>query len=538
MTTAVACQNERKYIDAETQRQHTRAQAQKKISHVYNAEPTVLATRPSTDWRRLYKQLVQSVALFNQDANQWEQFLIQQFTCPVLVDQVQRIKANNETREREKKNENYENEHNMRLHGDSDGNLESDEENPNGQRGGGRVEGVGATEKSTARASEEEIYLSFGSLIKDFLFRHIRMIQPLQLSMYLCMEKRRRPILYSFVSLFDFRDLEFDWALRGFLSSVSWLPPSSKGVDRLIHAFSDTYLEQNPSITHSIASEQPPSHSAQSLTHDWTDRLYILCYSLIMLSTNLYNHSVPSAAKMSQHAFVRMTHDQTGIARSTLGRMYESSVLTPMQWRIKSLSRNGWWLLSTGRNYLLQPIFQRVWVRVCSQGRLAVLDEHPSHHGHKVLHDFALSKERVKGEERKSCGAVGGSSTDADQAISYLNDLHLQPASPAPRQYGGMKGHIDSSVRVEHTLPAIQVPSTAQEGVDFILAHLREGEGQGREVRGTAASAAYEGDANKLAAKFEEGHGKLFPLRLSVSSLHADAQELTLYTVSGKDRDY
>lgn len=96
-------------------------------------------------------------------------------------------------------------------------------------------------------------------------------------------------VLQAFVDYIDFSKLEFDNALREFLSRFR-LPGEAQQIDRIMECFAQRYHANNPGIFHD------------------SDTAYLLAFSLIMLNTDAHNPAIKQ--KMSRKAFVA---NNTGI---------------------------------------------------------------------------------------------------------------------------------------------------------------------------------------------------------------------------------
>lgn len=96
-------------------------------------------------------------------------------------------------------------------------------------------------------------------------------------------------VLQAFVDYIDFSKLEFDNALREFLSRFR-LPGEAQQIDRIMECFAQRYHANNPGIFVD------------------SDTAYLLAFSLIMLNTDAHNPAIKQ--KMSKKAFVA---NNTGI---------------------------------------------------------------------------------------------------------------------------------------------------------------------------------------------------------------------------------
>ncbi|KAL6762063.1 hypothetical protein V8C86DRAFT_3013062 [Haematococcus lacustris] len=91
-------------------------------------------------------------------------------------------------------------------------------------------------------------------------------------------------VMHAYVDNLDFVDVEFDTAIRLFLSGFR-LPGEAQKIDRLMEKFAERYLKCNPTSFKSA------------------DVAYVLAYSVIMLNTDLHNPQVKK--KMSKEAFLK-----------------------------------------------------------------------------------------------------------------------------------------------------------------------------------------------------------------------------------------
>uniref|UniRef100_A0A0D9W1V7 SEC7 domain-containing protein n=1 Tax=Leersia perrieri TaxID=77586 RepID=A0A0D9W1V7_9ORYZ len=92
-------------------------------------------------------------------------------------------------------------------------------------------------------------------------------------------------VLKEFTETFDFTGVILDTALRTYLETFR-LPGESQKIQRILEAFSERFFEQQ--TTEVFATK---------------DAAFILCYSLIMLNTDLHNPQVKK--KMSEEDFIR-----------------------------------------------------------------------------------------------------------------------------------------------------------------------------------------------------------------------------------------
>eukprot|EP00889_Picochlorum_renovo_P003418 jgi/Picre1/30448/NNA_005812.t1 len=91
-------------------------------------------------------------------------------------------------------------------------------------------------------------------------------------------------VMHAYVDDLDFSGLEFDKAIRSFLSGFR-LPGEAQKIDRLMEKFAERYVRCNPDAFKSA------------------DVAYVLAYSVIMLNTDAHNPMVKK--KMSKEDFLR-----------------------------------------------------------------------------------------------------------------------------------------------------------------------------------------------------------------------------------------
>lgn len=80
-------------------------------------------------------------------------------------------------------------------------------------------------------------------------------------------------VLHEYVDMMDFTDMEFDGALRVFLSGFR-LPGEAQKIDRVMEKFAERYCSQNKAVFPSA------------------DMAFILAFSTIMLQTDLHNPAI------------------------------------------------------------------------------------------------------------------------------------------------------------------------------------------------------------------------------------------------------
>ena len=93
-------------------------------------------------------------------------------------------------------------------------------------------------------------------------------------------------VLHEYVHQMDFDGLQFDNAIRHYLSGFR-LPGEAQKIDRILEKFAERYSEQNPNAFPSA------------------DVAFILSFSIIMLNTDLHNPSIKEERKMTKDGFIR-----------------------------------------------------------------------------------------------------------------------------------------------------------------------------------------------------------------------------------------
>ena len=103
-------------------------------------------------------------------------------------------------------------------------------------------------------------------------------------------------VMYSYVDLLEFTDMDFVPALRMFLSGFR-LPGEAQKIDRLMEKYASRYCETN-SGTSVFAS---------------ADTAYVLAYSIIMLATDLHSTKIKRENKMTKEQYtVKIGYNDLG----------------------------------------------------------------------------------------------------------------------------------------------------------------------------------------------------------------------------------
>mmetsp|Transcript_2992 Transcript_2992/g.4104 ORF Transcript_2992/g.4104 Transcript_2992/m.4104 type:complete len:1856 (-) Transcript_2992:123-5690(-) len=93
-------------------------------------------------------------------------------------------------------------------------------------------------------------------------------------------------ILHHYVDVMDYTNMEFDDAIRSFLSGFR-LPGEAQKIDRIMEKFAERYTRQNEEVFTSA------------------DTAFILGFSVIMLNTDLHNPSIKPERRMTLDSFIR-----------------------------------------------------------------------------------------------------------------------------------------------------------------------------------------------------------------------------------------
>lgn len=171
----------------------------------------------------------------------------------------------------------------------------------------------GQTSKAIEFLIENNILDDNCSSVARFLF-YGENIDKTQLGLFLSEGSEwNNSILDSFVQLFDFHLMEFDMALRRFLSKFK-LPGEAQKIDRLMEKFAWRYFSQNPGM-------EPFANQ---------DAVYILAFSVIMLNTDAHNSAIKKQNKMTKAQFIANNAGINGgenFPESFLSELYDKIVM-------------------------------------------------------------------------------------------------------------------------------------------------------------------------------------------------------------------
>lgn len=238
----------------------------------------------STDWRRLHRSLCNSVALFNQDPTVWEQLWSEHF-LPVIPEPEPLPEPEPEQKLQE-----------------NDG-FDSDEE----------ADAAAEAAPVVERLSPGELFSrDHRESAATFMSTYFKQLDRRSLALYLMTKTpHKNALLRTLMSTFDFRGMNFAWALQA-LMCLFTLPKASKATDKLLHAFGKTYALQNP--------EQNFGHYTG----------YILAFSLVMLATDQHNKAIKT--KQTVEGFLRGVADTKveGVSKAALSEMYTAIKLCPI----------------------------------------------------------------------------------------------------------------------------------------------------------------------------------------------------------------
>jgi Sec7-like guanine-nucleotide exchange factor len=112
-------------------------------------------------------------------------------------------------------------------------------------------------------------------------------------------------VLKSYCEQLDLTSIEFDKALRGFLTKFR-LPGEAQQIDRIMSEFTLAYYNSNPTLF--------PDH----------DTAYVLAFSLIMLNTDAHSSKIAANRKMTKEQFINSNREVVAtLTEEYLGEMYD-----------------------------------------------------------------------------------------------------------------------------------------------------------------------------------------------------------------------
>ncbi|SCU99179.1 LADA_0H18052g1_1 [Lachancea dasiensis] len=126
-------------------------------------------------------------------------------------------------------------------------------------------------------------------------------------------------LLKKFVSLFDFKGLRIDEAIRIMLTKFR-LPGESQQIERIVETFSATYVDDQ---------EYVPEKAGQDIENDYStvqpdaDSVFILSFSVIMLNTDLHNPQVKKHMTFDDYTYnLKGCNDQKDFPLWYLDRIF------------------------------------------------------------------------------------------------------------------------------------------------------------------------------------------------------------------------
>lgn len=135
--------------------------------------------------------------------------------------------------------------------------------------------------------------------VAGFLFTNNNLMNKKTIGLLLC-DPDRTDLLNSFITLFDFKGLRVDEAIRVLLTKFR-LPGESQQIERIVEAFSSQYVkcqnyntavkETSDGSTTGVLETGNPEEEDTPVQPD-ADSVFVLSYSIIMLNTDLHNPQV------------------------------------------------------------------------------------------------------------------------------------------------------------------------------------------------------------------------------------------------------
>eukprot|EP01113_Clastostelium_recurvatum_P040797 TRINITY_DN638_c0_g1_i7.p1 TRINITY_DN638_c0_g1~~TRINITY_DN638_c0_g1_i7.p1 ORF type:complete len:1001 (+),score=251.77 TRINITY_DN638_c0_g1_i7:178-3180(+) len=146
-------------------------------------------------------------------------------------------------------------------------------------------------------------------------------------------------VLHSFVDLMQFGGLDFDTALRKYLSKFR-LPGEAQKIDRMMEAFAQQYHSQN----------------MDSKIFQNSDAVYVLAFSVLMLHTDAHNPSIKK--KMTKAEFIRNNsgvNNGGDLPQAFMEELYDKIVTNEIKMetddatRFTNAEKKGWLTKQGGR---------------------------------------------------------------------------------------------------------------------------------------------------------------------------------------------
>lgn len=122
-------------------------------------------------------------------------------------------------------------------------------------------------------------------------------------------DEQSKAVMCAFIDAKDFRDMDIVAALRFFLEGFR-LPGEAQKIDRLMEKFASRYCECNPALTSTLFTS--------------ADTVYVLAFSVIMLTTDLHSPQVKN--KMSKEQYIKLNRgisDSKDLPEDFLSQIYD-----------------------------------------------------------------------------------------------------------------------------------------------------------------------------------------------------------------------
>ncbi|KAL7719645.1 Ankyrin repeat-containing protein [Entamoeba marina] len=148
-------------------------------------------------------------------------------------------------------------------------------------------------------------------------------------------------VLKSYMKMFDFKDIEVDFALRRFLVAFK-LPGESQLIQRLMEAFSEKFMNDN----------------AGSIYFKNADAVFLLSYMIIMLNTSLYNPNIRPGERLKRDEFANRLagqNDGGNFDKNLLDTIYSNIASDEIKMdgeETLTSARKMGWLLKEKRNVI------------------------------------------------------------------------------------------------------------------------------------------------------------------------------------------
>mmetsp|Transcript_1692 Transcript_1692/g.2361 ORF Transcript_1692/g.2361 Transcript_1692/m.2361 type:complete len:340 (+) Transcript_1692:92-1111(+) len=170
-----------------------------------------------------------------------------------------------------------------------------------------------ASSSSVVAAATKDPPSTSTEQVAKFLFFQ-RGLDPRKIGQFLGELSTTYAFRLAFFSHLCLRDISLAEGLRRLFSKIA-MPPTSKGIDRILWSYSESYQAQNKHTT--------PLRS--------TDAAYIVSFGCILLSTDLHKKNIKR--KMSRKRFVRLFTSQQvmqGIPSTYWANLYNSIKKSPV----------------------------------------------------------------------------------------------------------------------------------------------------------------------------------------------------------------